>query len=69
MPVNIARAWIDHEYRAGLTAGQLASVRANPASAGELSDEELLRISAAGNAPIRAGVTATGIRGRPSKSA
>ena len=45
MPVNIARAWIDHEYRAGLTAGQLASVRANPVSAGELSDEELLRIS------------------------
>ena len=52
MPVNIARAWIDPEYRAGLTAGQLASVRANPASAGELSDEELLRISAAGHAPI-----------------
>jgi mersacidin/lichenicidin family type 2 lantibiotic len=39
MPVNIARAWIDPEYRAGLTAGQLASVRANPVSAGELSGE------------------------------
>jgi mersacidin/lichenicidin family type 2 lantibiotic len=45
MPVNIARAWIDPEYRAGLTAGQLASVRANPVSVGELSDEELSRIS------------------------
>jgi len=40
MPVNIARARIDPQYPAGLTAGRLASVRANPVSAGELSDEE-----------------------------
>ena len=52
MPVNIARAWIDPEYRAGLMAGQLASEPANPVSAGELSDEELPRISAPGHAPI-----------------
>ena len=45
MSVNIVRAWSDPEYRAGLTAGQLASVPPNPVSASELSDEELSRIS------------------------
>ena len=45
MSVNIVRAWSDPEYRAGLTAGQLASVPANPVSVSELSDEELSRIS------------------------
>ena len=48
MSVNIVRAWSDPEYRAGLTAGQLASVPANPVSVGELSDEELSRISGGG---------------------
>ena len=54
MSVNIVRAWSDSEYRAGLTAGQLASVPANPVSASELSDEELSRISGGGgpNLPI-----------------
>ena len=48
MSVNIVRAWSDPEYRAGLTAGQLASLPANPVSASELSDEELSRISGGG---------------------
>ena len=52
MSVNIVRAWIDPEYRAGLTAGQLASVPANPVSASELSDEELSRISGGGGPKV-----------------
>ena len=52
MSVNIVRAWIDPEYRAGLTAGQLASVPANPADSGELSEEELLGINAGAISPV-----------------
>ena len=48
MSVSIVRAWSDSEYRNGLTVGQLASVPANPVSAGELSDEELFQISGGG---------------------
>jgi hypothetical protein len=44
-------------------------VRANPVSAGELSDEELLRISAAGHAPITCWSDGHWNSGRPSKSA
>ena len=52
MSVNIVRAWIDPEYRDGLTVGQLASVPANPAASGELSEEELLGISAGATSPL-----------------
>jgi mersacidin/lichenicidin family type 2 lantibiotic len=52
MSVNIVRAWSDPEYRNSLTVGQLASVPANPVSAGELSDEELVRISGGGAPPM-----------------
>jgi mersacidin/lichenicidin family type 2 lantibiotic len=46
MSVNIVRAWIDAEYRSRLTAEELASVPPNPAAPGELSAEELKKISA-----------------------
>jgi mersacidin/lichenicidin family type 2 lantibiotic len=46
MSVNIVRAWIDPEYRGSLTAEQLASVPANPVAPGELSEDELRKVSA-----------------------
>jgi mersacidin/lichenicidin family type 2 lantibiotic len=46
MSVNVVRAGIDPEYRDSLTVGQFASVPQNPAASGELSEEELLKISA-----------------------
>jgi len=46
MSVNIVRAWIDPEYRNSLSASQLASVPPNPAASGELSEGELLGVSA-----------------------
>jgi mersacidin/lichenicidin family type 2 lantibiotic len=52
MSVNIVRAWNDPEYRNSLTVGQLASVPANPVSAGELSEEELLGIAGGGIRPV-----------------
>jgi mersacidin/lichenicidin family type 2 lantibiotic len=41
MKVDIVRAWKDPEYRKSLTPEQLASLPANPAGTGELTDEEL----------------------------
>ncbi len=46
MSVNIVRAWSDPEYRNSLTPEQLASMPPDPAAAGELSENELQKISA-----------------------
>ena len=46
MSVNVVRAWIDPEYRNSLTAEQLASIPPNPVAPGELSEAELMKVSA-----------------------
>lgn len=52
--MNIVRAWKDAEYRATLTAAQLAALPENPAGAMELTDEELMRATGGGsNVPYR----------------
>jgi mersacidin/lichenicidin family type 2 lantibiotic len=44
---NIIRAWKDPEYRASLTAEELALIPSNPAGEIELSDAELEAVSGA----------------------
>jgi len=46
MSVNIVRAWIDPEYRGSLSTEQLATVPPNPVAPGELSEEDLKKVSA-----------------------
>jgi mersacidin/lichenicidin family type 2 lantibiotic len=47
--IDIVRAWKDEEYRAGLTAAELASLPQNPAGTVELTDEQMGRVAGAGN--------------------
>jgi mersacidin/lichenicidin family type 2 lantibiotic len=46
MSVKVVRAWIDPEYRSSLSAEQLASLPPNPVAPGELSEEDLRKVSA-----------------------
>lgn len=46
MSVNIVRAWIDPEYRKGLTPEELASIPPNPIDPSELTEEEIQRVNA-----------------------
>lgn len=39
--INVIRAWKDAEYRASLSASELASLPANPAGPMELRDDQL----------------------------
>jgi len=50
MKIDVVRAWKDPEYRKTLTKEELNSLPANPASTGELTEEELLGVS--GGMPI-----------------
>lgn len=52
--MNIARAWKDEAYRAGLSDEELAQLPPNPAGAIELDDDELMRATGGGsNVPYR----------------
>jgi mersacidin/lichenicidin family type 2 lantibiotic len=46
MSVSFVRAWIDPEYRRSLTREQLATIPPNPVAPGELSEEDLMKVSA-----------------------
>jgi len=46
MAISFVRAWIDSDYRDSLTAEELAGIPPNPVAPGELSEDELRRVSA-----------------------